>query len=86
MRGQVDGLLPLDVDALVPAPGPATVGGLADQLVLRLLCVPARPALRAALVRSTGRPAASPVDRPAVHALVPPLAALVLSAPEAQVR
>jgi uncharacterized protein (DUF1800 family) len=86
VNGQVEGLEPFDVDAFVGSPVPTTVGALADRVVGRVLCRAPRAQLRAALVRSTGRVATASVDQAAVRALTPSLAALVLSAPEAQVR
>jgi uncharacterized protein (DUF1800 family) len=86
VSGWVKGLRPLDVDALVGTPLPTTVGALADRVARRLLCRAPRSGLRAALVRSTGRPAGARLDQNAVRALTPGLAALVLSSPEMQVR
>jgi len=86
VAGEVPGLRPLDVDALVGTPVPTTVGGLVDRLCARLLGRSARPALRSALVRSTGKPATAKVDQSQVRVLAPRLAALILSSPEAQVR
>ena len=86
VTGAVTAFLPLDVDALVGSPVPATAGALVDHLVERLLTSPARPALRAALLESTGLPDAAPIDQASARLLAPDLAALVLSAPEAQVR
>ncbi|MDP9181596.1 MAG: DUF1800 domain-containing protein [Actinomycetota bacterium] len=86
VAGKVKGIKPLDVDALVGTPVPTTVGGLADRVSRRVLGHVPRRALRAALVRSTGKPAGTVLNRAGVRALTPGLAALVLSAPEAQVR
>ena len=65
---------------------PVTAGALVDRLVLRILGVTTRPALRTALLRALDKAATSPLDQAAVRRLTPQLAALVLSAPEAQVR
>lgn len=86
VAGRVKGIKPLDVDALVGTPVPTTVGALADRVARRVLQLAPRRDLRAALVRSTGRPAGTVLDQKAVRALTPALAALVLSSPEAQVR
>ncbi len=86
VNGSVAGLKPLDVDALVGAPLPTSAGALADRLVLRMLGVASRATLRTALLRSVGKSATSPLDHASVRRLTPQLAALVLSAPEAQVR
>ena len=86
VTGGLTAFKPLDVDALIGAPVPATVGALVDRLVQRLLSSPARPALRTAVVDSTGRSATAAIDQAAARTLAPPLAALILSAPEAQVR
>ena len=86
VSGWVKGIKPLDVDALVGAPVPRTVGALADRVSRRMLCHAPRRQLRAALVRSTGKSADTVLNQEAVRALTPALAALVLSSPEAQVR
>ncbi|MEO6205692.1 MAG: DUF1800 domain-containing protein [Mycobacteriales bacterium] len=76
----------LDVDALVGSPVPTTAGALADRLVTTMLGVPARAALRSALLRPSGLDASAAVDQARVRQLAGPMAALVLSSPEAQVR
>jgi len=86
VSGRVEGIQPLDVNALVGSPAPTTVQALADRIAQRILCRTPRSQLRAALVRSTGRTGRSAVDGAQVAALTPALAALVLSSPEAQVR
>lgn len=86
VHGQVAGVGRLDVDALVGAPLPVTVGALVDRLVAVVLCQPPGARLRNALVRSTGKASGAALDAAGVRALTPALAALVLSSPEAQVR
>ncbi len=86
VAGGIAAFEPLDVDALVGAPLPTSAGALADRLVQRMLGVPVRPALRAALLRAAGLTSSAPVDQAKVRQLAGPMAALVLSSPEAQVR
>ncbi len=86
VNGAVAGLKALDVDALVGTPVPVTAGALVDRLVSRMLGVPTRSVLRSALLRAVSLAATAAVDQAAVRRLTPQLAALILSAPEAQVR
>ncbi|HUR13967.1 MAG TPA: DUF1800 domain-containing protein [Mycobacteriales bacterium] len=86
VSGAAPGFQAFDVDAFVGTPVPTTVAALVDRVTGRVLCRPARPQLRTALVRSTGRKAGAVLDQAAVRALAPGLAALALSSPEAQVR
>ena len=86
VSGTAPGFQAFDVDAFVGTPVPTTVAALADRVARRVLCRAPRGTLRAALVRSTGLAAGASLDQAAVRRLAPGLAALVLSAPEAQVR
>jgi hypothetical protein len=86
VSGGIAGFKPLDVDTLIGTPLPTTAGTLVDRLVQRILCLPTRPALRTALLRSAGLAAAKACDQATLRQLTPPLAALILSSPEAQVR
>ncbi len=85
-HGTVAGIKPLDADALVGTPLPATAGALVDRLAGRLLAGTPRAALRAAVLEGVSLPAGATVDQAKVRALSPQIAALLLSSPEAQVR
>jgi uncharacterized protein (DUF1800 family) len=85
-NNQVPDFLSYDANALIGTPLPTTVQGLVDRLVVRLLCHPVRAATTSALVESTGLSARAAVDQAKAQALLPSLAALILSSPEAQVR
>lgn len=86
VAGTVNGVKQLDVDALVGTPLPTTAGGLVARLVTRMLGIRARADLTNALLRSASLRATAPVDQAAVRRLTPAFAALILSAPEAQLR
>ena len=86
VNGGIAGLKPLDTAALIGTPVPTTAGALVDRLVQRILCQPARPALKSALLTSAGLSAGRVLDKTTAQSLTPSLAALILSSPEAMVR
>ncbi len=86
VNGAIGGIKPLDSVALIGTPVPPTAGALADHLVRRVLGVPPRPALRAALLGAVHLTASSKLTPEAAQSITPQLAALILSSPEAMVR
>jgi hypothetical protein len=85
-NNQVVDFLSYDADEVIGTPVPTTVKALVDRLVVRLLCHPVRAATTNALVESTGLSASARIDQAKAKALLPSLAALILSSPEAQAR
>lgn len=86
VNGGINGFKPLDTAALMGTPVPTTAGALVDRLVLRMLSLSTRTALRAALLKSVNLSAGQPIDKATAQRLTPQLAALILSSPEAMVR
>jgi hypothetical protein len=86
VNGAVGGIKPPDAGALLGSPPPATAGALVDHLTRRLLGIPARSALRSALLRCVKLSAGTALTPASAQSLTPQLAALILSSPEAMVR
>ncbi|MDX6217703.1 MAG: hypothetical protein QOG99_3287 [Frankiales bacterium] len=86
VRGGYHGLQHVDATALVGAPVPSTVGGLVDRLSQVLLNGTPRADLKRAALTGVGLKASHVIDASAAHGLALPVAALLLSSPEALVR
>ena len=86
VRGQIDGLGAPDASALLGSTAPTTAGGVVDRLSLVLLGTPPRAGLKRAVLTGVGLSATHVLDASSADSLVAPMAALLLSSPEALVR
>jgi hypothetical protein len=86
VRGGVQGLGTLNAAALLGSPAPTTTGGVVDRLSHVLLGSPARAGLARAVLTGVGLRATHVLNRSEAEGLVAPMAALLLSSPEALVR
>ena len=86
VHGNIAGLGAPDAKALLGSPAPTTAGGCVERLATVLLGGAPRPALRTAVLTGVGVPAGRVLSAAQAQALVPGMAALLLSSPEALVR
>ena len=86
VQGQVRGLGRLDAGSLIGTPTPATAGGVVERLARVLLGSAPRAGLTRAVLTGVGLKATHRVDAAEAQGLVAPMAALLLSSPEALVR
>ncbi len=86
VHGGVGGLQPPSADALIGSPYPTTAGALVDRLAQRLLGATPRAVLKSAVLHGVVLKASSTLSTSAARSAALPMAALLLSSPEAQVR
>jgi uncharacterized protein (DUF1800 family) len=86
VKGGVTGLGKPDAASLLGSPTPTTAGAVVDRLSQVLLGSAPRAGLTRAVLTGVGLSAAHTVDASAAQGLVGPMAALLLSSPEALVR
>jgi uncharacterized protein (DUF1800 family) len=85
-HNRISGFQPLDVKALLGTSVPTDASGLVTQLTQRMLLSPPRKALHDGLLQSISASPNKRLTQDQAYALVPALAAMLLSSPEAQVR
>lgn len=86
VRGGIAGLGEPDAGALLGTPVPTTAGGVVERLAHVLLSVSPRAGLTRAVLTGVGLKATHVLTPAEARGLVPPMAALLLSSPEALVR
>ena len=86
VQGGVGGLSKPDAASLLGSPAPTTAGAVVDRLSRVLLGSAPRAGLTRAVLTGVGLSASHVVDASAAQGLVGPMAALLLSSPEALVR
>lgn len=86
VHGQIGGLQPVDVNALIGTPIPTTAGALVTRLSTRLLSAAPRTPLKAAVLHGVSMADNRVISAATARYLALPMAALLLSSPEAQVR
>ncbi|MCU1599317.1 MAG: hypothetical protein JWO22_26 [Frankiales bacterium] len=86
VHGSINGLQKPGYAALLGSPAPTTAGALVDRLATRLVGGRARAGLKQGVLTGVGLKATHVVTQAAAEGLVPPMAALLLSSPEAMVR
>ncbi len=84
--GSINGLQKPGYAALLGTPAPTTAGALVDRLATQLVGGRARAGLKQGVLTGVGLRATHVVTRAQAEGLVPPMAALLLSSPEALVR
>jgi len=86
VHGSIHGLHKPNATTLVGTPAPTTAGAVVDRLSQQLLGTRPRAGLKRAVLTGVGLKATHVVDPAAAHGLAAPMAALLLSSPEALVR